>query len=243
VIDLHCHYLPGVDDGADTVGAALALAAAAAADGICHAVLTPHVFPGQWSNTASSLSSDFESFRTALTASGIAFDVSLGAEVRLLPESLELAERDELPTLGHWDGSRVLLLEFPDAQIPVGTDKAVAFLRARGYVPMIAHPERNKDVMRDWRKVLPLVAQGCLLQITAASVAGLFGPRALASALQLLDAGVVTVIASDAHNLEHRPPRMRAGRAAVAARYGEPAAALLTEVNPGKIVGRVGTDA
>ena len=124
MIDLHCHYLPGVDDGADTVGAALALAAAAAADGIRHAVLTPHVFPGQWDNTASSLASGFASFRSALNASGIAFDVSLGGEVRLLPESLELAERDELPTLGHWDGGRVLLLEFPDAQIPVGTDKA-----------------------------------------------------------------------------------------------------------------------
>ncbi len=243
MIDLHCHYMPGVDDGADTLDDGLALAAAASADGIRHAVLTPHVFPGRWNNTASSLAAGFEAFRTALSTSGLAFDVSLGGEVHLLPESLELAERNELPTLGHWCGDRVLLLELPDAQIPVGTDKAVAFLRLRGYLPMIAHPERNKEVMRDWRKVLPLVAQGCLLQLTAASVAGLFGPKALASALQLLDAGVVTVIASDAHNLEHRPPRMRAARSAIAARYGESAAALLTETNPGTILGRVAIDA
>lgn len=239
MIDLHCHYLPFVDDGADSLQEAVALATASCFDGIRHAVLTPHVFPGQWDNTASTLAAAFRAFRAMLRTSNLEFDVSLGGEVRLLPESLELAARDELPTPGTWEGGRVLLLELPDANIPAGTQQAIEFLLARGYRPMIAHPERNKDVMRDPRKILPLVNQGCLLQLTAASVVGQFGPQAHKTALQLLDAGIATVIASDAHNLAHRPPRMGLARAVLEGRYGAEAAALLTELNPGRIVGLV----
>jgi protein-tyrosine phosphatase len=237
VIDLHCHYLPFVDDGADSLEAAIALATASAVDGIRHAVLTPHVFPGQWDNTRSSLAAGFEAFRTALKTSNLPLEVTLGGEVRLLPESLELAERDELPTLGVWDGLRVVLLELPDAHIPAGTYNAVAYLMTRGYRPMIAHPERNKDVMRDPRRIMPLVKQGCLLQLTAASVTGQFGKPALKTSLALLDAGVVTAVASDAHNLTHRPPRMSMAREVLAVRYGVDAAMTLTEFNPGRIIG------
>jgi len=94
-------------------------------------------------------------------------------------------------------------------------------------------------VMRDPRKILPLVNMGCLLQLTAASVVGQFGPQAHKTALQLLDAGIVTAVASDAHNLAYRPPRMGLARATLEARYGAEAAALLTELNPGRIVGLV----
>ena len=239
MIDLHCHYLPFVDDGAPDLREAVALATASVANGIRHAVLTPHVFPGQWDNTPSSLAAPFAAFRRMIETAELPLGLSLGGEVRLLPECLEMAARSELPTIGAWDEDRVVLLELPDSHVPVGTENAVAFLRARGYRPMIAHPERNKDVMRDPRKLLPLLKQGCLLQITAASVVGLFGAAAQKSALQLLDAGVVTVIASDAHNLAHRPPRMAEARAALAARYGEAAAVLLTETNPGRVVGLV----
>ncbi len=242
MIDLHCHYLPFVDDGADSLEEAIALATASAHDGIRHAVLTPHVFPGQWDNTRSSLAAGFEAFRAALRTSNLPFDVSLGGEVRLLPESLELAERDELPTLGTWEGRRVVLLELPDSHIPAGTHNAVAYLQARGYQPMIAHPERNKDVMRDPRRVLPLVKQGCLLQLTAASVTGQFGSKALKTSLVLLDGGHVTAVASDAHNLAHRPPRMGMARMALATRYGVDAAMQLTEFNPGRIIGMLPSD-
>lgn len=239
MIDLHCHYLPFVDDGAATLDEAVALATAAVANGIRHAVLTPHVYPGQWDNTATSLRAPFAAFHRMIETSGLPLGLSLGGEVRLLPECLEMAARGELPTLGGWDDDRVVLLEFPDSHVPAGADKATDFLRARGYRPMIAHPERNKDVMRDPRKLLPFLQQGCLVQLTAASVAGLFGAPALKSALQLLDAGVVTVIASDAHNLAHRPPRMAEARRAIVQRYGEAAAVLLTETNPGRVVGLV----
>lgn len=237
MIDLHCHYLPGVDDGPPDMARAVELAASAAASGITHAVLTPHVYPGVWDNSLGALRPAIELFRAALASAGVPLEVSLGGEVRLLPECLERADRDELPTIGHWSGERVVLLEFPDGQIPVGTENAVAYLRQRKYVPMIAHPERNKAVMDDPRKLRPLVEAGCLVQLTAASVIGAFGERAERTALHLLDAGVVTVVATDAHNLTRRPPRLAEARGYLEARYGAEMADSLTRATPAKIVG------
>ena len=237
MIDLHCHYLPGIDDGAQTLDEALALARAAVANGIRQAVLTPHIHPGRYENILSSLQPRFEAFCAALQAAEIPLKVHLGGEVRLLPEMLGLLEEGELPTLGRWENNRVVLLEFPPDQIPVGSIKAVAYLRERGVIPMIAHPERNKDVMRNWRKMEPFAKEGCLLQLTSASVCGFFGKAVQETSERLLSAGWVTVLATDAHNLEHRPPVLAEGRRAIEARHGAEAAALLTEVNPALITG------
>jgi protein-tyrosine phosphatase len=239
MIDLHCHYLPAVDDGAQSIDEAVALARAAVANGIRHAVLTPHVHPGRYENTFSSLMPRFEAFRALLAAAEVALDVRLGGEVRLLPESLALLAENELPYVGDWDGDKVVLLEFPPGQIPAGSLNAVAYLRARGVLPMIAHPERNKEVMRSWRRIAPFVKEGCLLQVTAASVCGMFGEAVRVTSEQLLAAGWVSVVATDAHNLEHRPPMLAEARRVIEQRYGAPAAALLTEGNPGRIVGLV----
>jgi protein-tyrosine phosphatase len=237
MIDLHCHYLPFVDDGANSVAEAMELAASAVANGITHAVLTPHVYAGRWENTAVSLAAPFEAFRTMLNSSALPLQLSLGAEVHLLPETLEWARAGLLPALGQWEGANVLLLELPDSHIPAGTLNAVAFLRSLNFVPMLAHPERNKDVMADPRRLKSLVDAGCLVQITAASVIGAFGARAQQCAWQLLEVGCVTAIASDAHNLKHRPPRMWEAREAVAQRLGKDLADRLTNSNPARIVG------
>ena len=237
MIDLHCHLLPRIDDGAQSLDEALALARAAVANGIRQAVLTPHVHPSRYANTRVTLTPHFKAFQMVLRDENIPLEIHLGGEVRLELECLTLLGEDNLPTLGGWQGSRVMLLEFPPAQIPVGAMKAVEFFLARGVVPMIAHPERNKDVIRNWRAIEPFVKAGCLLQLTAASVCGMFGDQALTTSQQLLEAGWVTVLATDAHNLEHRPPVLAEGRQAIEERYGEPAAELLTQVNPGLIVG------
>lgn len=236
MIDLHCHYLPAIDDGAPTVSAALELARAAVADGVHTAVLTPHVFPGRWSHNLTSLKPHYKVFKEQLKQQGIALRVMLGAEVRLLPETMQMCSDEELPFLGRWGRFRVLLLELPDGQVPVGSLNAVNFFVERKIIPLIAHPERNRAVMRSPQILQPFIEAGCLLQITAASVIGGFGRHAQKCALDLLERGWVTVVASDAHNMDHRPPMMTPARDAIAKRFGADAARALTLTNAAEII-------
>ncbi|MEZ5651350.1 MAG: CpsB/CapC family capsule biosynthesis tyrosine phosphatase [Burkholderiaceae bacterium] len=230
--DLHCHYLPAVDDGAADVQEGLRLATAAAADGIRGAVLTPHVHPGRYDNTLSGLMPHFDAFSRAVEQAGIPIELRLGCEMRLSPESIELILRDEVPSLGRWGERPVLLLELPHDTVPVGAVKAATYLVSLGWVPMIAHPERNKALMRDPMRLGEFAEVGCLAQLTAASVCGMFGPGAQRAAFAMLEQGWITVVASDAHNIEHRPPVMTHARIALEDRYGADVAHELVHASP-----------
>jgi protein-tyrosine phosphatase len=130
----------------------------------------------------------------------------------------------------------VMLLEFPHSHVPVGADKFVAWLLARNIRPMIAHPERNKDLMRDPSRLEPFVREGCLVQLTADSVAGGFGELCAQRAREFLERGWVTVLASDAHDTTDRPPRIAPGRDAAAEIIGADDAHRMTYGMPLKIV-------
>ena len=232
MIDLHCHYLPGIDDGAQTLEESLALARAAVADGITHAVMTPHVHVGVFENRAPGIEQAVARLRDALTQHDIPLQISAGGEVRIGPELIELLAAGSLPFLGVFRQQPVLLLELPHGQVPVGADRFTAWLRKQGVLPLIAHPERNKDVMRNLAKLDPFIEQGCLLQVTAGSLVGSFGEVAQRRARELLDRGDIFAIATDAHNLENRPPMLTAARAFVAADAGAAVADTLTQRNP-----------
>jgi protein-tyrosine phosphatase len=151
---------------------------------------------------------------------------------------MELLLENRLPLLGDWQGASVVLLEFPHGQLPVGSEKLVAWLVRNGVRPMVAHPERNKDIIRDLDRVAPLVAEGALLQVTADSVSGHFGPFAQQRAVELLERGWVTILASDAHNLEHPPPLLERGRRAAAEIVGEEESWRLVRDRPRAISAR-----
>lgn len=242
MIDLHCHYLPGVDDGAETLGDGLALCRAAVDNGITEAVLTPHVHPGRYDNTRTSLEPRFNSFRQAVEEAGIPLKLHLAGEVRLLPESLELIARGELPLLGRWQNALCALIEFPHDKVPVGAFEAIAYLRRRGVCPVIAHPERNRAIMRDCSLLQPFVAARCLLQLTAGSVCGTFGSQAQAAAHEIIESGWATVVATDSHNLDARPPNLREAHEYLARRYGPALADRLTCENPKTIAAGNMTD-
>lgn len=237
MIDLHCHFLPEIDDGAATLEEALALARAAVADGIIHAVMTPHIHAGVFENRKSAIEGRVAKLRAALVAARIPLRISMGAEVRIGPELMDLLEQDEIPFLGMLGKDRILLLELPHGQVPVGSDRLVKWLRARDIRPLIAHPERNKDVMRSLDKIRPFVDAGCLLQVTAGSITGRFGPQAQARAREMLEEDWVFALATDAHNLEHRPPELAAGRAAVEKLIDARTAQVLTRTNPARLLG------
>ena len=233
MIDLHCHLLPGVDDGAQTLDEAIALARHAVADGIRTACLTPHFHAGRYpANTFTAVQQATRAFQDTLNTHQIPLTVRAGGEVRLSIELLDLIAQDQVPFLGTVNGYRIVLLEFPHQNIPIGADRLISKLFSLGMRPLIAHPERNTAVMAQPEKIFPFVAQGCWLQITAGSLAGRFGPRAAEVALHLVDNGWATVIATDAHDLVHRPPALSEGIAALRAKRGDEVAHRLGVDNP-----------
>lgn len=237
MIDLHCHYLPAIDDGSQSMAESLDLARASVADGITHAAMTPHIHLGRYDNLRSTVVAATEQFRLALIEAGIPLRVYPGGEVRLSSEILDLLDRDEIPYLGSLDGYKVLLLEFPYGQIPVGTEKLSRWLIDMGIRPLIAHPERNKVVLDNIEKISPYIEMGCLLQVTAGSVTGAFGKPAQNAAELLLERGWVSVIATDAHNLLHRAPLMTQVSALLRQRGWGELADRMTLQFPAKILG------
>jgi protein-tyrosine phosphatase len=236
MIDLHCHLLPGIDDGPETLGEALEMARIAVVNGIEEAHVTPHLHPGRWDNDLQKISAAVESYRAALAQADIPLSLGFAAEVRLDYDIVPLIEAGRVPFLGTLEGHQVMLLEFPHSHVPVGADKFVAWLLARNIRPMIAHPERNKDVMRDPDRIEPFVREGCLLQLTADSVSGGFGELCAQRAREFLERGWVSVLASDAHDTVDRPPRIAPGRDAAAQIVGEEEARRMTYGTPLRIV-------
>lgn len=236
MIDLHCHLLPGIDDGPGTLEEALAMARLALADGIESAYVTPHLHVGRWDNDLAKIQAAVENHRRALADAGIPLKLGFAAEVRAGYDIVPLVEQGRVPFLGTLEGYRVMLLELPHSHVPVGVDKLVAWLLARGIRPMIAHPERNKDLIREPKKLRPFVDAGCLLQVTADAVTGAFGETCAKRAAEFLEAGWVSVLASDAHDTTSRPPRMSAGRDAAAGIVGPEEAQRLVHGMPLAIV-------
>jgi protein-tyrosine phosphatase len=236
MIDLHCHLLPGIDDGPETMEEAVALARHAVRSGIVRAVVTPHVHVGRYRNELASIEADLQRFRAELERRNIPLQLGLGAEVRLGEEIIAMVTEGRIPFLGECDGYRIMLLELPHSHVPVGSETFAGWLLKQKIRPMIAHPERNKDVHGDIDKITPFVSMGCWLQLTAGSVAGSFGEPSRKRAVQLLERGWVSVLASDAHNLEYRPPELEPGRVAAAAIVGEAESWKLVRDTPLAIV-------
>jgi len=236
MIDIHSHLLPNIDDGPQSMDESLALAQFAVTRGITHSIVTPHIHPGRWENEALSIRTSFETFKKALADKNIPLKMGMSGEVRVGIESLQMIASHQVPFLGRWGNDYVVLLEMPHSHIPSGMEQMIQWMLQRNIRPLIAHPERNKDILRKLDNIQMLVNTGCLFQVTAGSISGKFGSTARDRACQLLEMGVVTVLATDAHNLNRRPPALDEGRAAAAAIIGESGATRLVIDNPWRIV-------
>ena len=237
MIDLHCHYLPGVDDGPPEAEEALALVRAAVANGITAAALTPHIHPRRYPNSKTRLLHTFIRFQELVKKRDIPLRLFLAGEVRVSAESLDLFEQDEIPFLGEVDGYKVVLLEFPHDTVPVGSEQFMTKLLRMKVRPLIAHPERNKQIMSDPERIRPFVDMGCWLQLTAGSLTGAFGKPAKKVATKLLEQELAWIIATDSHNMEHRPPDLAQGRDVIAEIMGNRMAQRMVETRPARILG------
>jgi protein-tyrosine phosphatase len=229
VIDLHTHVLPGVDDGARTLGEARAMALDLASQGVTVLAATPHVrddFP----TTPEAMEEAVAEVRADFEANRVPVEVVHGAEVDL--SLLWVIPPEELRRLTIAQTGRYLLLEFPYRGWPFALDSAVKRLVGLGVTPLLAHPERNPEVQDRPERVRDIVEAGALVQVTAASLEGSRDRAAQAAALRMLDLGLVHVLASDSHG----PHISREGMAAAAATLNDPALArYLTVEAPGAI--------
>ncbi len=210
MIDVHCHILPGIDDGAANLAESMALLRLAVADGITHMVATPHINPGYFDNNRQTINHALAELRATVAAEQLDIQLAAAAEVRVTADLMLAVERQQLPFLGSWQGQSVLLLEFPPSHIPPGSDKLIKWLSQKGIVAMIAHPERNREVQANLALLDPLRRLGCLFQLTASSLLGDLGERHQATARQLVQNRLYHVMASDCHNVHRRPPRLTA---------------------------------
>lgn len=236
MIDLHCHLLGGIDDGPAGMDEAIELARIAANDGISHAIVTPHIHPGRWDNSRESIAAHCAALRLALDHAGVELQLGYAAEVRLGEHILGAVADQNIPFYGELDGQHVMLLEFPHGHVLPGSEQLVSWLIKNHIRPLIAHPERNREIMRNPDRLLPFIKQGCLLQVTGGSFLGQFGTAAQNAAIRLMDQDMVFVIASDGHNSGPRPPVLRASMEWVSDRYGEERARCLYRDNPMQLV-------
>jgi protein-tyrosine phosphatase len=230
MIDLHCHILPGVDDGARTLEEAVAMCRMAAMDGCQAMIATPHQRRGEWWNDDVKLLRELAA--QLQSAVGDSFRVALGGEVHVGPQLLEDVER--LPDSGilPMAGSRYLLIELNVYTTPAQAAEVVHELTIAGWRPIIAHPEFIPWLARDPEHLGHLLSLGATSQVTAMSLTGDFGRRPQQDALLLLDAGLVHFVASDSHGTRNRPPGLRRAYQIIAARHSEEMARRLTTDNP-----------
>ncbi|NQY62881.1 MAG: capsular biosynthesis protein [Alteromonadaceae bacterium] len=232
MIDLHCHILPGIDDGAKELDDSLALINAAISNGITHMLCTPHIQLGRFDNTLDTILTAFELVQQQVIAQALKIHLAFAAEVRLCPEIMILAKQAKLPFIGKWQGKHVLLLELPHSHIPPGTEQLIKWLHKNDIIPMIAHPERNRDILADYSKLKMLIRMDCLFQLTASSVVGDFGEGPQQVAEKMLSDDLVNIIATDAHNLKRRPPKLAEGKMAAVKIVGEEKAQQLVYDTP-----------
>ncbi len=232
MIDIHCHLIPYIDDGARDLEESLSLLRMAADDGIKRMVLTPHFHVGRYDNTRASIESAFLKLKQAVREEAIELELAVAAEVRLDSELLMLLKKDLVPLFGTFEGKQYMLLELPHSNIPPGTLEFTRYLVQQNIIPVIAHPERNRELISTPERIGTLANSGCWFQITAGSIIGLFGERCQGVAEYFINKGFANIVASDAHNTKHRPPILSTARARVVELAGEAKAQKLFWQSP-----------
>ena len=227
MIDIHCHILPGLDDGPQQLENSIAMASIAARDEIRVIIATPHA-DGFRVNQVT-VAAKVNELNNELTKLAISLKIVAGYEIpyHLIPD---LASTHTLA------GSRYVLIEFPQAYIPQDAITTIYNLINKGLQPIIAHPERNSGILAQPDLLADLIDAGALSQLTAASVTGELGPDLQRCAIYLLSNNMVHFIATDSHSPSFRAPVLRKAHTLAKKLLGQQQADLLTIGNPGKIL-------
>ena len=224
--------MPEIDDGARNVEEAVEMARIAAQDGIEYMVSTPHMFNGLSHNPEPpEILERVALLNEAIGGNGV--KILPGNEVHISHDIVEQAKSNRVTKINQLN---YMLVEFPQLTVPVGADELFYQLLLHGVRPILVHPERNGQIQNRPAIVTKFIERGVLIQVTAMSVTGEFGPTAKTCAATLLRHNCVHFLATDTHRTKSRPPILSKGRHAAAAIIGSEAASALVETNPRAVI-------
>jgi protein-tyrosine phosphatase len=229
MIDLHAHFLPGVDDGAPDLATALEMARMAVADGVEIQACTPHILPGLYHNTGPQIRLAIRILQGHLDHNDIPLRLVSGADVHMAPDLVEGLRSGRVLSLAD---TRYVLIEPPHHVAPLRLVDTFFGLLLAGYAPILTHPERLSWIGSHYASIEQLCQNGVLMQLTAGSLIGAFGRGPRYWAERMLDEGRAHILASDAHGVGRRRPDLGRGYEAAAERVGEDEAALLVLGRP-----------
>ncbi|MGI2327661.1 tyrosine-protein phosphatase [Planococcus sp. YIM B11945] len=202
MIDTHAHILAGLDDGADTMEQTKRLLEKAVNEQITGIITTPHAFHPNFTTDIPALQRQLKLTNDYIAEQNLPITLYSGQECRLTEKLPDLLATGGALTLA---GSQFVLLELPSSGVPGYTVPIIQKLITAGYVPIIAHAERNQGIIEKPERLKKLLLHGALAQVTAGSIAGSFGKAIQKTAMTLIDANLIHVYGSDVHNLETRP--------------------------------------
>ncbi len=197
-IDLHCHCIPGIDDGARSIAESTEILGGLQSLGFSRVITTPHMRPGMFDNTAAMLCSAFELFREQLPGNADLPTVDLSCE-HFFDDVVFRALMDGKGV--PYPGGRSVLLEFYANDFPLTIDHRLADLRRRGYLPVIAHPERYEPLWKSPEILERLLDVGCVALLDTGALVGRYGKKSQRCAKDLLDRGLYRAACSDAHRM------------------------------------------
>jgi len=226
MVDLHCHILPGLDDGAKTIEESMAMAESAIAEGVTRIVATPH--------SSRHYLFDFALVRRLRdelqSRIGNKLELATGCDFHLDPENLNSLRKDSsIYCINQHD---YLLVEFNEISIPPAMDQTLHEIQLAGMHPIVTHPERNRILRAHPERLKKWVLQGCFVQVTGGSLTGGFGPAPQKDALRWIREGLIHFVASDAHNTRTRPLHLQSAFDTVAGQFGREKARALFLDNP-----------
>jgi len=226
MVDLHCHILPGLDDGPAAFEESLAMAQSAIADGITHVVATPHS-NNDYHFDYSRVCELRDQLQTKI---GDRLTLATGCDFHLYPENLEALRKDARRFC--INQHNYLLVEFNEYSIPPAMDQTLHEIQLAGFQPVITHPERNAILRAQTDRLRKWVGLGCFIQVTGCALTGFFGARPQRDALRWIGEGLVHFVASDAHNTRGRPLKLRPAFERVGEEFGAEKARALFVDNP-----------
>ena len=231
MVDLHLHILPGLDDGAEDLETAVRMAKMAAHSGVFHMAATSH--GNYYDYTLEQYRESFERLQRELVIRQIPVKLYPGMEIFMDENAGDLLECRELLTL---NGTKYVLIEFDFEENVEKVCKYVDDLQNRRYNVVLAHPERYTFIQKDPEFAYFLAQQGCVLQVNKGSVFGQFGSRCRNLARQFMDDGIVSILASDAHDFQYRTPSMERLMGYLERRYPWKQVQVWTSENPSRIL-------